>query len=449
MQASCTRGLFLIAWSLRQNELTCRCLTSLTPDTRPSQFLLELALFTPSHTRISRFPIDISSPLPNKTAVESDKPTRCHVCFRPQSLCFCELIPKVANQTDVLIMQHRRERSHPFNTARIVGQSLEKCRVMVAYNHELAERFATMPLSDSVGLLYPGDNAKLLSDLAPEERPKQLVVIDGTWHHAKTLFRDIPRLQTLPRYRLAPSQPGRYRIRREPNEHALSTLEATVAALSAIEPATPGFDRLVDVFDRMIADQIGHSKSNWRLNETRRRGSANVPRVLTENVDNIVVAYGEQERGNIDDESASNSNPPALLFWNAVRMGSGEFFRCALQSDSLKDEPFMNRLRLTPDELHPLASVNEFRERWRSFIRPDDRVAVFHRSTAKLLEDIQADFVPSMVLKSISLKPQTKEDDPRTPAILANQTSDSRPLRRLAWAVRFVEELVASKSKLQ
>lgn len=109
----------------------------------------------------------------------------------------------------------------------------------------------------------------------------------------------------------------------------------------------------------------------------------------------------------------------------------------------------MNRLRLTPDELHPLASVNEFRERWRSFIRPDDRVAVFHRSTAKLLEDIQADFVPSMVLKSISLKPQTKEDDPRTPAILANQTSDSRPLRRLAWAVRFVEELVASKSKLQ
>lgn len=343
-------------------------------------------------------------------------------------------------------MQHRRERAHPFNTARIVNQSLHKCEVMVAYNHELAERFATMQLSNNVGLLYPGNDAKLLSDLRPSERPEQLVVIDGTWHHAKTLFRDIPRLQTLPRYRLAPSEPGRYRIRREPNEHALSTLEATVAALSAIEPETPGFDRLVDVFDRMIADQIGFTKSNWRQNETRRRGSANVPRVLTENINNIVVAYGEQERGNAADESMNSNNPPAPLYWNAVRMGTGEFFRCAIQSHSLSDEPFMNRLRLTPDELQPLASMDEFRNRWRTFIRPDDRVAVFHRSTAKLLEDVQADFSPSIVLKSINLNPQTRESDPRTPAILADQTSDSRPLRRLAWAVRFVEELVAIKT---
>ncbi|PHQ34459.1 tRNA-uridine aminocarboxypropyltransferase [Rhodopirellula bahusiensis] len=382
----------------------------------------------------------------NESATDTEAPTRCHVCFRPQRLCFCELIPKVANQTDVLIMQHRRERAHPFNTARIVNQSLHKCEVMVAYNHELAERFATMQLSNNVGLLYPGNDAKLLSDLRPSERPEQLVVIDGTWHHAKTLFRDIPRLQTLPRYRLAPSEPGRYRIRREPNEHALSTLEATVAALSAIEPETPGFDRLVDVFDRMIADQIGFTKSNWRQNETRRRGSANVPRVLTENINNIVVAYGEQERGNAADESMNSNNPPAPLYWNAVRMGTGEFFRCAIQSHSLSDEPFMNRLRLTPDELQPLASMDEFRNRWRTFIRPDDRVAVFHRSTAKLLEDVQADFSPSIVLKSINLNPQTRESDPRTPAILADQTSDSRPLRRLAWAVRFVEELVAIKT---
>ncbi|EKJ98983.1 DTW domain-containing protein [Rhodopirellula baltica SH28] len=415
---------------------------TLTPDTRPSEFLIQFEAFHLSHTRIKHFPIDISSPPSNETPIESDEPKRCHACFRPRSLCFCELIPKVANQTDVLIMQHRRERSHPFNTARIVGQSLQKCRVMVAYNHELAERFATMPLSEGVGLLYPGDNAKLLSDLSPDERPKQLVVIDGTWHHAKTLFRDIPRLQTLPRYRLAPSQPGRYRIRREPNEHALSTLEATVAALSAIEPTTPGFDRLLDVFDRMIADQIGHAKSNWRLNENRRRGSANVPRVLTEDLSKIVVAYGEQERGNTDDAATADPHSPAPLFWNAVRMGAGEFFRCAIQSESLTDESFMRRLRLTPEELQPLVTVDEFRERWRTFVRPDDRVATFHRSTSKLLEDIGADFSPSIVLKSINLNPQTKESDPRTPTILSDQTSNSRPLRRLAWAVRFVEELV-------
>jgi hypothetical protein len=311
---------------------------------------------------------------------------------------------------------------------------------MVAYNHELAERFATKQLSQNVGLLYPGVDAKLLTELEANERPRQLVVIDGTWHHAKTLFRDIPRLQTLPRYRLAPAEPGRYRIRREPNEHALSTLEATVAALSALEPATPGFDRLIDAFDRMIGDQLQVSKSNWRQNEARRPGSPNVPRVLTKDVSKIVVAYGEQERGNTDDAIANR--PPAPLFWNAVRMGTGEFFRCAIQSESLNDEAFMARLRLTPEELQPLVSVDEFRKRWRAFIRPDDRVATFHRNTSKLLEDVGADFAPSIVLKSIALKPRTTEGDPRTPAILIDQTSQSRPMRRLAWAVRFVEELM-------
>ncbi|MFG0266901.1 MAG: tRNA-uridine aminocarboxypropyltransferase [Rhodopirellula sp. JB055] len=389
--------------------------------------------------RSRRLPITNSSLPSTEIHVADDLPKRCQVCFRPRSLCFCEQIPQVANQTDVLIMQHRRERSHPFNTARIVRQSLQRCEVMVAYNHELAERFASKQLSHHVGLLYPGEDAKLLTDLAPSERPQQLVVIDGTWHHAKTLFRDIPRLQTLPRYRLAPAEPGRYRIRREPNEHALSTLEATVAALSALEPETRGFDRLIEVFDRMIGDQLQVSKSNWRVNEARRPGSPNVPRVLTKDISKIVVAYGEQERGNLKDEF---NRPPAPLFWNAVRMETGEFFRCAIQSESLKDTAFMSRLRLTPEELQPLVSVDEFRKRWRAFVRPDDRVATFHRSTAKMLEDVGADFTPSIVLKSIALKPQTQESDPRTPAILIDQTSQSRPLRRLAWAVRFVEELV-------
>ncbi len=181
---------------------------------------------------------------------ETPSSTRCFGCFRPRRLCFCATIPSINNRTPLLILQHRRERFHRFNTARIVHRALDRCRLMVGHNVELAERLESMPLHDDVGLLYPGDHSRLLSGLEPDECPKQLVVLDGTWHHVKTLMRDVPRLRTLPQYRLAPAEPGRYRIRREPNDYSLSTLEATVAALKSMEPETVGVDRLMFVFDK-------------------------------------------------------------------------------------------------------------------------------------------------------------------------------------------------------
>jgi hypothetical protein len=119
-------------------------------------------------------------------------------------------------------------RSSSFNTARIVHLALENSSLLVDHTKNLAARLALKP---GAGLLYPGSDSALLSLLPADQRPRQLVVLDGTWHHAKTLLRDIPALHRLPRYKLAPTSPSRYRIRREPSAAYLSTVEATVAAL--------------------------------------------------------------------------------------------------------------------------------------------------------------------------------------------------------------------------
>jgi DTW domain-containing protein len=194
---------------------------------------------------------------------------RCYDCYRPASDCFCDVIPAIENQTSVLILQHMRERAHPFNTARIVHLALQNSSLLVDHTKDLAATLASQSgaLQPGAGLLYPGPDAALLDDLPVGQRPAQLVVLDGTWHHAKTLLRDIPALHPLPRYKLAPVSPSRYRIRREPSAAYLSTVEATVAALRVLEPETRGWDQLLAAFDCMVERQLAHP----RFIDARRR----------------------------------------------------------------------------------------------------------------------------------------------------------------------------------
>lgn len=357
--------------------------------------------------------------------------TRCFRCYRPQNLCFCDAIEPVSHRTSVIILQHRRERFHPFNTARIVSQSLQQCDLFVAHNHELAQRFASLPLHADVGLLYPGPQSQLLSDLPPDRRPSQLVVLDGTWHQAKTLYRDIPRLHELPQYRLAPASPGRYRIRREPNAHALSTLEATVSALTALEPDNIALTKLTTAFDRMIGDQLRETTSNWRQNQSRRRGSANVPRVLTGELKNIVVAYGERESGR-----------PQPIYWTAVRLGSGERFDCAIESAAFQDSKLMQHLRLDERITDTAVTMSEFRSRWHAFLEPDDQLAIQHHGTAKLLRTVDADFAPVVILKAINV-PATSDEIPTPNPKRVSSLASSRASERLQTAVDYVLQLNA------
>ncbi|MEN9581784.1 MAG: hypothetical protein RJA70_4793, partial [Pseudomonadota bacterium] len=120
--------------------------------------------------------------------------------------------------------------------------------------HNRLSQAVTLP--PGTGILYPGPNAIPLSELPPEARPQTLVVLDGTWHHAHYLYRDCKWLHQLPCYTLQPKEPSRYRIRKEPAEHCLSTVEAIVSALGTLEPALPGLSELLTSFDHMIDAQI-------------------------------------------------------------------------------------------------------------------------------------------------------------------------------------------------
>ena len=206
--------------------------------------------------------------------------------------CICNLIEPIANETDVMVVQHRREHRHPFGTARLVDKGLQRSELKVVWrleNHDFDFGFA----QDAV-LLFPGPTATPLSDFVVEGRPSQLVVVDGTWHQAKALLRDHKMLRALPRVSLRPERPSRYRIRREPQADFLSTVEATVAALRVLEPNLSGLERLLDAFETMIDWQLSsQNDKSARFIKRQRAHSGLLPRALRLPPEQIAVIYAE------------------------------------------------------------------------------------------------------------------------------------------------------------
>ena len=92
-----------------------------------------------------------------------------------------------------------------------------------------------------------GDPRAVLSGL------RGIVILDGTWSQAKTLWWRNPWLLKLHRIVLDPPHPARLgRLRREPRREALSTVEAAALALRHIEAGPQAADALVAALDGMM-----------------------------------------------------------------------------------------------------------------------------------------------------------------------------------------------------
>jgi DTW domain-containing protein YfiP len=182
----------------------------------------------------------------------------CYRCFKPQVACICESIERVANRTGIIILQHPRERFHAIGTVRIARLALENVRIEAC--SQWADSSAIhAQLPEQSALLYPTARARELATLPIAEHPRHLIILDGTWFHAKKIYDAHQWLHDLPHIRLTPSQPSRYRIRPEPRRAYVATLEAIVYALQIIEPQTPGLDALLRSFVAMVDWQAAYT----------------------------------------------------------------------------------------------------------------------------------------------------------------------------------------------
>ena len=182
---------------------------------------------------------------------------RCDRCALPLRTCVCALVTPVRNDVAVLVLQHPDEADEAKGSARLLRLSLARCRVVVG------ESFEPAMLRELLGgdvsgatLLYPPETARGTSQATPAARPRQLVVLDGTWRKSLRMLHANPLLQTLPRWSIESPAATRYRsLRKARRPDQLSTLEATCAALAQLEEASARYAPLLDAFDRFVVDR--------------------------------------------------------------------------------------------------------------------------------------------------------------------------------------------------
>jgi DTW domain-containing protein len=183
----------------------------------------------------------------------------CPRCRRAQSVCYCRHLTSFPTRTRIVILQHPRERDVAIGTARMASLCLPSSELHVGFDWNGSPTLARLlgDPSHPPALLYPGEGA-IDVVASPPTGPITLVVVDGTWAHAKKLVRANPPLAALPRYAFVPPVPSEYRIRREPRPTYVSTIEALVHVLGALEGDPERFTGLLAPFRAMIDAQLEH-----------------------------------------------------------------------------------------------------------------------------------------------------------------------------------------------
>lgn len=180
-------------------------------------------------------------------------------------------------------------------------------------------------------VLFPGEDARPLEEwlAAP---PRVLVVIDGTWSQARKLLKLNPRVASLPRLSYRPPAPGNYRIRKEPSDEHLATIEAVAAVVGALEGDPQRFRSMLVPFETMVDRQIEaarlHAGAAPRRKVRRRPSSAltELARVR-ERPSSAVIIYGE---ANAHPRGSRTPGVPELLHLVAARPATGERFEALL-----------------------------------------------------------------------------------------------------------------------
>ena len=199
------------------------------------------------------------------TGRRKNRRERCVGCGLHQELCLCAEIPRIDVATEIIVVQHNRERGKPTNSARLIPMVLE--RASLIYYAVRDEAFDPTPLQRAdtdYQLLFPGEHARELqvpvigaaSQSASEsQRRRVLVMLDGSWGQCSRMSHRVPGVADMPQVKLPAGAPGRWGVRTTDDPTRLCSFEAAMRVIGLLHGPEPE-QRMQGFFDRLSARML-------------------------------------------------------------------------------------------------------------------------------------------------------------------------------------------------
>lgn len=259
----------------------------------------------------------------------------------------------------------------PIGTGRMASLCLEGASLHygVDFERDAAVQALLADPERPAALLWPGEGAVDLA-VSPPAGPITLIAVDGTWSQAKKVVRVNPSLRALPRYAFAPPAPSAYRIRREPRDDYVSTIEALAHVLTLLEGDR--FGAMLTPFAAMVDMQLEHRDrlKGHRVRHVHAAAVPKPPRLPAElGAEHLVCITGD---ANAWPYRPGKSQPDELVHWLAHRLSTGETFEAFIAPRLLLSPSVPMQTRLTLEQITGGESFERFDARWRAFLRDDD-----------------------------------------------------------------------------
>lgn len=185
----------------------------------------------------------------------SSKRRLCSTCQYPLRTCICHLCVRLNGRIQVWIVQDKHEAKHAKNTARLMALCYQSTHIIAAHDEVALQNCLRRCDPAHTVLLYPDTKAVSAEQLTGTQRAtiENVILLDGTWPKAKKLLFKEPKLARYTKVSFATPPPSQYDIRKSPDAHALSTLEAASYFLECVDDEQ--FSRIRHAFSDMIALQ--------------------------------------------------------------------------------------------------------------------------------------------------------------------------------------------------
>jgi len=192
---------------------------------------------------------------------------KCYICFRPESSCMCKHINSFGTNTKFVILMHPKEFKKVKNgTGHLTHLCLENSKLFVGEDFTKHEEINNIISTCRAFVLYPSKDALNIShnSLHVEDNTKDtaIFIIDSTWSCATSLLRKSKNIAKLPCISFDSNKLSQFKIKEQPAEYCLSTMESTLRVLELLNEQgienidKKNLDNFLNPFHEMIKYQI-------------------------------------------------------------------------------------------------------------------------------------------------------------------------------------------------